>query len=117
MLRCRNAPLQREIGVVIGGADKYGTIQGTVIHPAGNIAMELLRSGACARSRGARGGLSFTHAPFEPGLARVDDWCACARCARRIALVNSVQDDGVRAPRRARCHALGRADRQGRPRR
>ena len=37
--------LQREVDVLIGGIDKYGTFYGTILHPKGNISVEILKNG------------------------------------------------------------------------
>lgn len=37
--------LQREVDVVVGGIDKYGTLYGTILHPKGNISLELVKTG------------------------------------------------------------------------
>jgi hypothetical protein len=37
--------LNRNVGLHIGGVDKYGTLYGTVEHPAGDISVELLKNG------------------------------------------------------------------------
>ena len=37
--------LHRDVDVVVGGVDKYGTLYGTILHPKGNISVELLKAG------------------------------------------------------------------------
>jgi len=37
--------LHRDVDVVVGGIDKYGTLYGTIIHPKGNISLELVKAG------------------------------------------------------------------------
>ncbi len=37
--------LNRNVGVRVGGADKFGTLYGSVEHPAGSISVELLKNG------------------------------------------------------------------------
>ena len=37
--------LHRNVGLRIGGADKFGNLYGTLEHSAGNISVELLKAG------------------------------------------------------------------------
>jgi staphylococcal nuclease domain-containing protein 1 len=96
--------LQREVDVALHGSDAFGNLQATILHPKGNIAVEILRAGL---GRTMNYGLSILPKADSEALVAAETsarasrkgvWGAAAAAPRAAAAPGPASSSGPTAP-------------------